>query len=168
VPFLTTDYYVDVARKLEHGKFDLIFFADRLAIADRYGNDKGAFTLCGPAKQSNQLHHIRFASVRRSYPAQLLLGSAAQSSKSRCEAGIDPGQGQMRHAISKTLDRHSEGDRDDGSSVVSDSEKAFDFAISNLTAANGECLRKPLQCSIPRLGNWSSSGNCLNDVGRRT
>ena len=40
VPFLTTEYYVDVARKLEQGKFDLIFFADRLAIADRYGNDK--------------------------------------------------------------------------------------------------------------------------------
>jgi len=40
VPFLTTQYYVDVAGKLEQGKFDLIFFADRLAIADRYGNDK--------------------------------------------------------------------------------------------------------------------------------
>ncbi|SHN86988.1 LLM class flavin-dependent oxidoreductase [Bradyrhizobium erythrophlei] len=40
VPFLTTEYYVEVARKLEQGKFDLIFFADRLAIADRYGNDK--------------------------------------------------------------------------------------------------------------------------------
>ena len=52
----------------------------------------------------------------------------------------------MRHAIGKTLDRHSEGDRDDGSSVVSDGEKAFDFAISNLTAANGEYLCKPLQC----------------------
>ena len=40
VPFLTTEYYVEVARKLEQGKFDLIFFADRLAVADRYGNDK--------------------------------------------------------------------------------------------------------------------------------
>ena len=40
VPFLTTDYYVEVARTLERGKFDLIFFADRLAIADRFGNDK--------------------------------------------------------------------------------------------------------------------------------
>jgi FMN-dependent oxidoreductase (nitrilotriacetate monooxygenase family) len=40
VPFLTTGYYIDVARTLERGKFDLIFFADRLAIADRYGNDK--------------------------------------------------------------------------------------------------------------------------------
>jgi FMN-dependent oxidoreductase (nitrilotriacetate monooxygenase family) len=40
VPFLTSEYYVEVARKLEQGKFDLIFFADRLAVADRYGNDK--------------------------------------------------------------------------------------------------------------------------------
>jgi FMN-dependent oxidoreductase (nitrilotriacetate monooxygenase family) len=40
VPFLSTDYYVEVARTLERGKFDLIFFADRLAIADRFGGDK--------------------------------------------------------------------------------------------------------------------------------
>src|SRR6202521_6321432 len=40
VRFLTTEYYVEVARKLEQGKFALIFFADRLAVADRYGNDK--------------------------------------------------------------------------------------------------------------------------------
>src|SRR6516165_5609277 len=40
VPFLSTDYYVEIARILERGRFDLIFFADRLAIADRYGNDK--------------------------------------------------------------------------------------------------------------------------------
>jgi len=40
VPFLSTEYYVEIARILERGRFDLIFFADRLAIADRYGNDK--------------------------------------------------------------------------------------------------------------------------------
>jgi FMN-dependent oxidoreductase (nitrilotriacetate monooxygenase family) len=40
VPFLSTAYYVDIAQTLERGKFDLIFFADRLAIADRFGNDK--------------------------------------------------------------------------------------------------------------------------------
>lgn len=40
VPFLSLQYYVDVARTLERGKFDLIFFADRLAIADRFGADK--------------------------------------------------------------------------------------------------------------------------------
>ena len=34
VPFLSTDYYVDVARTLDRGKFDLIFFADR------FGDDK--------------------------------------------------------------------------------------------------------------------------------
>src|SRR5262249_12474948 len=37
VPFLSTEYYVEIARILERGRFDLIFFADRLAIADRYG-----------------------------------------------------------------------------------------------------------------------------------
>ena len=40
VPFLSTEYYVEIARILERGRFDLIFFVDRLAIADRYGNDK--------------------------------------------------------------------------------------------------------------------------------
>lgn len=40
VPFLSMDYYVDIAQTLERGKFDLIFFADRLAIADRFGADK--------------------------------------------------------------------------------------------------------------------------------
>jgi FMN-dependent oxidoreductase (nitrilotriacetate monooxygenase family) len=40
VPFLSTEYYVEIARILERGRFDLIFFADRLAIADRFGSDK--------------------------------------------------------------------------------------------------------------------------------
>lgn len=40
VPFLSIDYYVEIARILERGLFDLIFFADRLAIADRFGGDK--------------------------------------------------------------------------------------------------------------------------------
>ena len=40
VPFLSLQYYVDIALVLERGKFDLIFFADRLAIADRFGSDK--------------------------------------------------------------------------------------------------------------------------------
>lgn len=40
VPFLSADYYVQIARTLERGLFDLIFFADRLAIADRFGGDK--------------------------------------------------------------------------------------------------------------------------------
>jgi FMN-dependent oxidoreductase (nitrilotriacetate monooxygenase family) len=40
VPFLSIDYYVEIARILERGRFDLIFFADRLAIADRFGGDK--------------------------------------------------------------------------------------------------------------------------------
>jgi alkanesulfonate monooxygenase SsuD/methylene tetrahydromethanopterin reductase-like flavin-dependent oxidoreductase (luciferase family) len=40
VPFLSVGYYVEIARLLERGRFDLLFFADRLAIADRYGGDK--------------------------------------------------------------------------------------------------------------------------------
>lgn len=36
--FLSLDHYVHIARVLERGKFDFVFFADRLAIADRYGN----------------------------------------------------------------------------------------------------------------------------------
>jgi FMN-dependent oxidoreductase (nitrilotriacetate monooxygenase family) len=40
VPFLTANYYVEIARTLERGKFDLIFFANRLAVADRFGDDK--------------------------------------------------------------------------------------------------------------------------------
>lgn len=35
--FLGLAYYADIARTLERGRFDFLFFADRLAIADRYG-----------------------------------------------------------------------------------------------------------------------------------
>ncbi|MEP9366730.1 LLM class flavin-dependent oxidoreductase [Xanthobacter sp. VNH20] len=35
--FLSLDHYAHIARTLERGKFDFLFFADRLAIADRYG-----------------------------------------------------------------------------------------------------------------------------------
>ncbi|SCW66639.1 dibenzothiophene-5,5-dioxide monooxygenase [Ancylobacter rudongensis] len=37
-PFLTLPYYADIARTLERGMFDFVFFADRLAISDRYGD----------------------------------------------------------------------------------------------------------------------------------
>ncbi len=37
--FLTADYYAEIARVLERGKFHLAFFDDRLAMPDRYGND---------------------------------------------------------------------------------------------------------------------------------
>lgn len=40
VPFLSVEHYVEIARLLERGRFDLLFFADRFAIADRYGGDK--------------------------------------------------------------------------------------------------------------------------------
>jgi FMN-dependent oxidoreductase (nitrilotriacetate monooxygenase family) len=35
--FLSLSHYVEIAKLLERGKFDFLFFADRLAIADRYG-----------------------------------------------------------------------------------------------------------------------------------
>jgi FMN-dependent oxidoreductase (nitrilotriacetate monooxygenase family) len=35
--FLSFNYYADIATTLERGKFDLLFFADRLGIADRFG-----------------------------------------------------------------------------------------------------------------------------------
>jgi alkanesulfonate monooxygenase SsuD/methylene tetrahydromethanopterin reductase-like flavin-dependent oxidoreductase (luciferase family) len=34
--FLTPEYYQSIARTLERGKFDLLFFADVLCIADQY------------------------------------------------------------------------------------------------------------------------------------
>lgn len=37
--FLDPDYYVEIARTLERGLFDLAFFADRLAMSDRYGEN---------------------------------------------------------------------------------------------------------------------------------
>ena len=37
--FLGADYYQEIARVLEHGKFDLGFFDDRLSMPDRYGSD---------------------------------------------------------------------------------------------------------------------------------
>jgi len=37
--FLTLDYYKRIAQTLERGKFDLLFFADRLAVSTRYGGD---------------------------------------------------------------------------------------------------------------------------------
>jgi FMN-dependent oxidoreductase (nitrilotriacetate monooxygenase family) len=35
--FLGLEHYVHIAKVLERGRFDFLFFADRLAIADRYG-----------------------------------------------------------------------------------------------------------------------------------
>src|SRR5262245_15556511 len=35
----SADYYQEIARILEAGKFHLAFFDDRLAMPDRYGND---------------------------------------------------------------------------------------------------------------------------------
>lgn len=35
--FLSLEHYVHIAKVLERGRFDFLFFADRLAIADRYG-----------------------------------------------------------------------------------------------------------------------------------
>jgi FMN-dependent oxidoreductase (nitrilotriacetate monooxygenase family) len=37
--FLDPDYYLRIAKVLERGLFDLAFFADRLAMSDRYGED---------------------------------------------------------------------------------------------------------------------------------
>jgi FMN-dependent oxidoreductase (nitrilotriacetate monooxygenase family) len=37
--FLSADYYQEIARILEAGKFDLGFFDDRLSMPDRYGSD---------------------------------------------------------------------------------------------------------------------------------
>ena len=37
--FLIADFYREIARVLERGKFHLAFFDDRLAMPDRYGND---------------------------------------------------------------------------------------------------------------------------------
>jgi FMN-dependent oxidoreductase (nitrilotriacetate monooxygenase family) len=37
VNFLDLEFYLEAARTLERGKFDFIFFADRLGISDRYG-----------------------------------------------------------------------------------------------------------------------------------
>jgi FMN-dependent oxidoreductase (nitrilotriacetate monooxygenase family) len=37
--FLTADFYQEIARVLERGKFHLAFFDDRLAMPDRFGND---------------------------------------------------------------------------------------------------------------------------------
>jgi FMN-dependent oxidoreductase (nitrilotriacetate monooxygenase family) len=36
--FLGLNHYLEIGRLLEQGKFDFLFFADRLAIADRYGD----------------------------------------------------------------------------------------------------------------------------------
>jgi FMN-dependent oxidoreductase (nitrilotriacetate monooxygenase family) len=37
--WLTPEYYVNLARIAERGKFDFVFFADLLAVPGRYGND---------------------------------------------------------------------------------------------------------------------------------
>lgn len=40
--YLTAEFYQDIARTLERGKFHLAFFDDRLAMPDRYGDDHRA------------------------------------------------------------------------------------------------------------------------------
>src|SRR4051794_25676413 len=42
MPFLSASHYIEIARTLERGLFDLLFFADRLGIADRFGGTKEA------------------------------------------------------------------------------------------------------------------------------
>jgi FMN-dependent oxidoreductase (nitrilotriacetate monooxygenase family) len=37
--FLQTEFYQNIARVLERGKFDLVFFADSLSVPDRFGGD---------------------------------------------------------------------------------------------------------------------------------
>lgn len=37
--YMTAEYYQDIARTLERGKFQMAFFDDRLAMPDRYGDD---------------------------------------------------------------------------------------------------------------------------------
>ena len=37
--FTSADYYQEIARTLERGKFHLAFFDDRLSMPDRYGDD---------------------------------------------------------------------------------------------------------------------------------
>src|SRR5215212_8329604 len=39
---MSSDYYQEIGRILEAGKFHLAFFDDRLAMPDRYGNDHAA------------------------------------------------------------------------------------------------------------------------------
>lgn len=39
--FLQSEFYQNIARVLERGKFDLVFFADSLSIPDRFGGDFG-------------------------------------------------------------------------------------------------------------------------------
>ncbi len=36
---MSADYYQEIAKILESGKFHMAFFDDRLAMPDRYGND---------------------------------------------------------------------------------------------------------------------------------
>ncbi|WP_083444803.1 LLM class flavin-dependent oxidoreductase [Herbaspirillum rhizosphaerae] len=45
--FLTLDYYKRIAQTLERGKFDLLFFADRLAVSTRFGGDHRYGVACG-------------------------------------------------------------------------------------------------------------------------
>ncbi|MBO6278890.1 MAG: LLM class flavin-dependent oxidoreductase, partial [Pseudomonas sp.] len=38
--FLDPDYYIEIAKTLEEGCFDLLFFADRLAVGDQAGQSR--------------------------------------------------------------------------------------------------------------------------------
>jgi FMN-dependent oxidoreductase (nitrilotriacetate monooxygenase family) len=40
--YLGLDYYIEIAATLEKGKFDFVFFADRLAVGDRFGGNLDA------------------------------------------------------------------------------------------------------------------------------
>ncbi len=46
-PFLSLQHYTHMAQLLERGCFDFLFFADRLAIADRYGDSPETGLTCG-------------------------------------------------------------------------------------------------------------------------
>ena len=63
--FLGLAHYADIARTLERGRFDFLFFADRLAIADRYG-----------ASHVTGIRHARYTGLPKTRLEHLIAATA--------------------------------------------------------------------------------------------
>ena len=72
--FLDPDYYLRIAKVLERGLFDLAFFADRLAMSDRYGEDRETGARYGD-QDATRLDPILVVSLMAAVTRHLGLGA---------------------------------------------------------------------------------------------
>lgn len=72
--FLSAEHYAEIGRTLERGRFDLLFFADRLAIADRFGNEMATGLRLGD-QDASRLDPLPVLSIIAAFTRHIGLGA---------------------------------------------------------------------------------------------